>query len=86
MVAIYKCRLCGKEFETFTTGPYSSEMILYSFIMNKPSMQVDHFSNNNKIQGVQVYPQVIHYCEDGSRGLADLLGFKMEEINKGEEK
>jgi hypothetical protein len=43
--------------------------------MNKPSLQ-------NDIRGTQVYPQVIHHCEDGSRGLADFLGFEIEDLDK----
>ena len=77
MVAIYKCRLCGQEIETVHAGNWGAEKITFSFILNDPSVQ-------NGVRGQRIYNQALHYCEDGSFGLADFLGFKMEEIDKGE--
>lgn len=79
MVAIYKCRLCGKEVKTVHTGNWGAEKITFSFILNDLSLQ-------DSVHGPRIYQQGMHYCEDGSFGFADFLGFKMEEIDKGEEK
>lgn len=79
MVAIYKCRLCGKTLETFHAADCSAEKIIFSFSLNDLSLQ-------DSVHGPRIYQQGLHYCEDESYGLADFLGFKIEDIDKGEEK
>lgn len=78
-VAIYKCRLCGKKFETVHCGNRIVQVIMASLGLDDLTLQ-----DNFHIQ--RVYPHLTHFCEDGSFGFADFLGFKMEEIDKGEEK
>lgn len=72
MTAIYRCKLCGKSFEAGHTGPGSAEMILTAFELGDRSLM-------KQIRGSgYMHPTCTHYCSDGSFGLAEFLGFKME--------
>lgn len=63
-LGMYKCRLCGKEYEACVTG--SSDIVVKHFIgLETPVKQLQ-----------QVTLTGMHSCEDGSYGLADFQGFK----------
>ena len=74
--AIYKCRLCGKEFEDCATcnkGLVFDCMI--AFVLNEKA----------KIP-FQPHEFQLHYCEDKSMGVADFKGWKAIDRDKGETK
>ena len=66
--AIYKCRLCGEEFEDFTTGEELAQAI---------NMALAVCGNTNHVKCARnLYKNTMHYCKDGSFGFADFQGFK----------
>ena len=69
--AVYKCRLCGETFRTFTVGESIANRILLSLELKDLSLQ-------KGIVGGITYEQCTHICNDNSLGIADFLGFKME--------
>lgn len=69
---IYKCRLCGETFRTFTVGDSIANRILLSLELKDLGLQ-------QGIPGGKIYEQCTHVCHDNSLGMADFLGFKMEE-------
>lgn len=69
--AVYKCRLCGETFRTFTVGESIANRILLSLELKDLSLQ-------KGIVGGITYEQCTHICHDNSLGIADFLGFKME--------
>ena len=72
MIATYKCKLCGKSFETGHAGPESAQSILIAF-------QIGDRELLKHILGARyMHPTCTHCCEDGSYGLAEFLGFKKE--------
>jgi hypothetical protein len=73
--AVYKCRLCGETFRTFTVGESIANRILLSLELKDLSLQ-------RGIAGGVTYEQCTHICHDNSLGIADFLGFKMEEKPK----
>ncbi len=73
LVATYKCKLCGKSFETGRTGPNVAQSILIAFEIGDPSLM------KNIMGASYMHPTCTHCCADGSYGLAEFLGFKMEE-------
>lgn len=70
--AMYKCRLCGETFRTFTVGESIANRILLSLELKDLGLQ-------QGIPGGKIYEQCTHVCHDNSLGMADFLGFKMEE-------
>lgn len=66
--AIYKCRLCGKTFEDCTAGEELAQMMTLALATVGTTKYV-------KCNG-DLHMHSIHYCEDGSFGLADFQGFK----------
>lgn len=67
----YKCRLCGKEYSDCATGNKN--------IVDKCML---HIGGVNILEDTVPLgsPDIIstHFCEDGSRGVADFLGFRKE--------
>lgn len=58
--AIYKCRLCGEEFERFSFK-YIAEAQTYM-----SNMCVQYGGNN--------FPYEHHFCKNGNIGFADFIG------------
>lgn len=66
--AIYKCRLCGEEFEDCTTG---------EDIVQAVNVALSVVGHTNHVKFARnIYKNTTHYCEDGSLGFADFQGFK----------
>ena len=74
--AIYKCRLCGEEFETtpFCENDNSPFYVMASFVTGNDSFEMG-YKKPSKI----IYKAEKHDCKDGSMGLADFLGFRKVE-------
>ena len=72
MTAIYRCKLCGKSFEAGHTGSGAAQSILIAFEVGDPKLM------KNIMGASYMHPSCIHCCADGSFGLAEFLGFKME--------
>ena len=74
--AIYKCRLCGEEFEKGATPNID---VAISRMVN-----ITHgYMSDKYYTGIQVKDTFMHSCKDGSLGLADFLGFrKVEDGNE----
>ena len=69
--AIYKCRLCGEEFEDARMG----RDIAY---MGAAVLTVkEHFKPEGCAIGAHKYNT--HVCDDGSYGFADFIGFRKAE-------
>lgn len=66
--AIYKCRLCGKEFKSAVTTDTN--------IVIKHMLSVTIAYKSAEYIGAPVTELSMHSCKDGSMGLADFLGFK----------
>lgn len=71
--AIYKCRLCGEEFEDCVTGEELAQVINIALVVLGHTQHV-------KIQR-NLYQHATHFCKDGSFGFADFQGFKKFEDN-----
>ena len=69
--AIYKCRLCGEEFEDGRAGKDISHM----------AVAVLTVKNHFKPEGcaVGIHRHNVHHCNDGSYGFADFIGFRKVE-------
>lgn len=65
--AIYKCRMCG---ETFPAGKLYKEKAAVRKIWDL-EMNIPYWLSSIEFD--------IHYCQDGSFGLADFMGFKKVE-------
>lgn len=82
-IATYKCKLCGASFEAGRTGPVAAQTVLIAFEIGDPSIM------KNVMGARYMHPTCTHCCSDGSFGLAEFLGFKMEvdeeEIDKNDE-
>jgi ribosomal protein L37AE/L43A len=75
MEAIYKCRMCGKE---FAKGNVSQEKI--TPIMVSFRMSGDYgIKVRSKYDEPNVTKYNSHICSDGSAGFADFIGFREEE-------
>ena len=73
--AIYKCRLCGEEFESAVTT--SADIAIKHMII----VTVQY--NPSEYIGTPITEISMHSCKDGSMGLADFLGFrKVEDGNE----
>lgn len=66
--AIYKCRLCGEEFESAVTTRENIAM--------KHMVIVTTGYKSTENIGTPVTETSMHSCKDGSMGLADFLGFR----------
>ena len=66
--AIYKCRLCGEEFEDCETGEELVQVINMALVVTGNTQHVKCARN--------LYRHTMHYCKDGSFGFADFQGFK----------
>lgn len=66
--AIYKCRLCGEEFESAVTESVD--------IAIKHILIVTAGYKTSEYIGTPVTELSMHSCKDGSMGLADFLGFR----------
>ena len=69
--AIYKCGLCGEQYEDAETGD-NIAMMAVSAVTVKGSW----FPNSS---AVGIHLRNIHYCKDGSYGLSDFQGMKKED-------
>lgn len=69
--AIYKCRLCGEEFETAIMKKDTANLCVNTLAITA------HFKL--KSDEISIDRQYIHSCRDGSYGLADFLGFRKSE-------
>ena len=73
--AIYKCRLCGKEFVSAATG--SADIAIKHMVRVTTGIKPLEFIGN------PIEETSMHSCKDGSMGLADFLGFrKVEDGNE----
>lgn len=68
--AIYKCRLCGEEFEHCD---WSKE-----YLITHPKNFFEH-SKNSILRCEYQYSHWWHKCKDGSFGISDFIGFKKME-------
>ena len=66
--AIYKCRLCGKEFVSAATG--SADIAIKHMVTVTTGIKPLEFIGN------PIEETSMHSCKDGSMGLADFLGFR----------
>lgn len=74
--AIYKCRLCGEEFEGMRFGENDSISCAMALFTSGNDSYAMRYREHPNI----LYLKEEHYCKDGSMGLADFLGFrKLEE-------
>ncbi len=66
-IAKYKCRLCGKEYESVITGEVLARRCMYQTVYGIKS-------------GEPLCPTIyeMHHCDNGSFGISDFLGFKKE--------
>lgn len=72
--AIYKCRFCQKSFKDAITGNKDlAEKVLMSVCYDIPI---------NEPQSPTMYRP--HYCENGSMGVADFIGWEKEETPEHE--
>ena len=70
--AIYKCRLCGEEFEN---GRIENENIVDSCVM-----AISILGDTQKVRtSMSLHEHYVHYCKNGSMGMADFLGFRKVE-------
>lgn len=69
--AMYKCRLCGEEFESAvtTSADIAIKNMLIVTVQYEPSEYI----------GPPITKISMHSCKDGSMGLADFLGFRKVE-------
>ena len=67
--AIYKCRMCGEEFERGAMP--SADAAIENMVNITYGYMTDKYS-----KGMQVKETFMHSCKDGSLGLSDFLGFK----------
>ena len=74
-LAIYKCRMCGEEFEDARMG----RDIAY---MGAAVLTVkEHFEPEGCAIGIHRHN--VHHCDDGSYGFSDFVGFrKVEDKNE----
>jgi hypothetical protein len=72
-IATYKCKLCGKSFEAGRTGSGPAQSILIAFEIGDPSLL------KNIMGASYMHPTCTHFCSDESFGLAEFLGFKIED-------
>ena len=73
-MAIYKCRLCGKEFEYCRTGEIVAQALTVALSVNEST---EHVRYNGKLRR-----HTVHECSDGSYGISDFRGFKKIEDSK----
>lgn len=66
--AKYKCRLCGEEYNSLCTGSED--------IASKETLYVAMGIRSEQVMAPKLYD--VHYCKDGSVGMADFYGFKKE--------
>lgn len=71
--AIYKCRLCGEEFEENKVNRNIAHAITVIFGVGTPDAFEVPFTNET------VYKIIAHDCKDDSYGLADFVGFRKVE-------
>ena len=69
--AIYKCRLCGEEFESGTTT--STDVVIKNMLNVTTGCGIKQYIGN------PVTETYMHSCKDGSMGLSDFLGFRKVE-------
>lgn len=69
--AIYKCRLCGEEFESGKTGEdiAAAATILMASVGNTKKLTKTGAINK----------KCCHFCENGSYGIADFMGFRKDD-------
>lgn len=66
--AIYKCRLCGKEFEYCRAGEVIAQALTVALAVNGTTEHVRYNGN--------LHTHTTHECDDGSLGIADFQGFQ----------
>lgn len=66
--AIYKCRLCGEEFEDCTTGEPLAMALTMALAINGTTKHVRYNGN--------LHNHIVHNCKNGSYGMADFQGFR----------
>lgn len=70
--AIYKCRLCGRKYKTYST----LDKIVAEECVHRITREENYYPAESKIE---VHRFDYHNCKDGSFGLADFQGFKKAE-------
>lgn len=66
--AIYKCRLCGEEFEDGKIGEDIARMGVSVLTVK------EHFKPKGCAIGIHRHN--VHHCSDGSYGFSNLVGFR----------
>ena len=69
--AIYKCRLCGEEFESGATT--STDVVIKNMLNATIGYEIKQWI------GVPISEKSMHNCKDGSFGLAYFMGFRKTE-------
>lgn len=69
--SIYRCRLCGEEFEEGETGDIIAMTCTVALTVNDSTKHVRCERN--------LHRYMPHHCKDGSYGFADFCGFKKVE-------
>lgn len=72
--AIYKCRLCGEEFEYCYTGKSNAEITSIELALMESNQHINYAMTLNKY--------ITHYCKDESFGIAEFQGFRRIEDGK----
>lgn len=67
--AMYKCRLCGKLYESEMRTGYNSAIKATNLM----------FAGRDYQQNFELPKNKIHYCDDDSMGVADFVGWQEEE-------
>lgn len=67
--AIYKCRMCGEEFEDGRTGGGIAAYLSVCVLTIKENFNMEDFA-------IGVYRYKTHDCKDGSFGFSDFVGMR----------
>jgi len=66
----YKCRMCGEKFAEAHTTPENAEKTLICLLTGIPFSSL-------KLIGTMPVMITAHSCDNGNRGLADLIGYEV---------
>lgn len=69
--AIYKCRLCGEEFEDYRTSERNARIITCML-----GIEQSYKHDELNLLG---HRHICHFCDDGSYGFSDFIGYKKVE-------
>ena len=76
MQAIYKCRLCGKNFGTLYCSKETATRITYEYVCG--------LDPNKWLVGGRFYKNEVHVCDNGI-GIGDFIGFEKENLDSNDE-